>query len=248
MIKNFQPFISGMLSQQGTWLQLASHVPQVMGREVDLSDNFAYYVGLMLNIFRKNTRLIIWIVVISFVAWGGGAMISSGDFLSPYAGEVFGKKIKLRDFEKQKKLLKLLLPIEYSNLPDNVLNLETFRQIALTTRAKQKGIKVSDAEVRQTVEQMLGNINSSDFNQYKRWTKSVLGENPRDFEETLRNALLAQKYSRQLLSEAGVHLIEDPDKLSKDELKKIAEKNQEIQQQALSEFFYRANIKSRLPA
>jgi len=175
-------------------------------------------------------------------------MISSSDFLSPYAGEAFGKKIKMREFEKQKKLLKLLLPIEYSNMPDNVLNIETFRQIALSIKAKKDGIKVSDAEVRLAVEQMLGNINRTDFRNYQRWTKSVLGESPRDFEESLRKALLAQNYSRRLLLDAGFQTIQDSQKLSEEDKKKIDQENQKIQQQVLSEFFYKANIKSSLPA
>jgi hypothetical protein len=104
-----------------------------------------------MKIFRQNTRIVIWIIVLSFALWGAGTLVTGAQMLSPYAGEVYGKKIKTRDFEKRKKLLKLLLPAEYSALPDKVLDMETFKQIALSMEAKKRGLKATDSEVRLAV-------------------------------------------------------------------------------------------------
>jgi hypothetical protein len=199
----------------------------------------------MMKIFRQHTRLIIWLIVISFIAWGGGAMLTSGDLLSPYAGEVFGKKIKTRDFERQKKLLKLMLPIEYSNLPSEVLDAETLKQLALAIKARQEGLKISDEDVRRSVEGMLGPVDAGDFRQYERWTKQVLNEDPRDFEESLRNALLARQYSQTLLQEAGIKPPQGLEGLSEEEKQKRLEEYQREQSGVLKQFFLTADIKRR---
>jgi hypothetical protein len=197
----------------------------------------------MLKIMRKNTRIIIWCVVIAFALWGAGSLVVGTQELSPYAGEVQGEKIKLRDFEKQKKILKLFLPIEASNLPDSVLTLETFKQIALSQEAKRRGLKVTDVEVRSTIESLLGRGGAGiDAEGYSQWTKSVLNEKPRDFEEALRQTLLAQKLLGQLLKGAGLTSIDPAQKLSDEEKKKIEEKNQEISSKVLFNFYSQAQI------
>ncbi len=170
----------------------------------------------------------------------------SGDFLSPNAGEVYGQKVKLRAFEKQKKLLKLLLPIEASTLPDNVLNAETFKQIALARKAKQEGLTVSNAEVKNLIQLMLGGGQITDMRSYERWTKSVLNESPRDFEESLRQVILAEKYSNQLLENLGPQIPKPDVPLPTNKQKEIEDQNQKLKQEAILVVLKEANIKSNL--
>jgi len=202
----------------------------------------------MLKLLRTNTRAIIWTVVIAFGLWGAGSIVTGAQMLSPYAGEVNGKKIKQRDFDKQKKLLKLLLPAEASNLPNQVLDLETFKRIALYQAGKKEGLSISDQEVRSAVENLLGRpMIGLDMEGYTRWTKSVLNESPRDFEEALRKALLAQKFLNQLLLKAGVNLETPPQGDEKANENSDAMKSRErLISQTLSHFYSGVTIRSFL--
>lgn len=199
----------------------------------------------MLNIFRANTKIVIWIIVLSFVIWGGAASVTSSDFISPYAGQVFGQKIKIRDFEKQKKVIKLFLPAQSQDIPEPAIDQEVFRQLALYQAGKKSGFKATDTEVAQTVQSFLGADVADNMQGYERWTKSALGENPRDFEETLRKIIIAQKYSRELLLAAGFKPTLTSEKLTEADKKKRDEANQEIQLKVLSDFFTKADIRIR---
>jgi len=198
----------------------------------------------MLKVLRNNTRVVVWTIVIAFVLWGAGSVVTGTQMLSPYAGEISGKKVKLREFEVRKKLLKLLLPIEASNLADEVLTVETFKNIALSREASRRGLKTLDAEVRSTVENLLGRpMIGLDMEGYTRWTKSVLNESPRDFEEALRQALLAQQLVNQLLQDKGIKEPEPSTKLTDAEKKKIEETNRTLTSKALLDFYTKARIK-----
>jgi len=198
-----------------------------------------------MTFFRKNTHTIVWVIVLAFVLWGGSTFLVGTEFISPYAGEVFGKKIKLRDFEKQKKLVKFLLPDEYANLPDEVINQETFQQLALTLEAKKRGMTIHDSVVKGTIENLLGGLPlQGNIAAYERWTKSVLNEGPREFEEALRKTLLARQMMRELLREADAEPPE-PEKwenLSEEDKKAY----QNLQAQILFDFYNSADIKSKL--
>lgn len=193
---------------------------------------------------RNNTRFIIWTIVVAFALWGAGSVVTGTQMLSPYAGEISGKKVKLREFDVRKKLLKLLLPIEASNLPDEVLTVETFKNIALSREAGQRGLKTPDADVRRTVENLLGRpMIGFDMEGYTRWTKSVLNESPRDFEEALRQALLAQQLVDQLLKENGIQEPDPAVKLKDAEKKKVEETNRTLTSKVLLDFYTKARIK-----
>ena len=83
-----------------------------------------------------------------------------------------------------------------------------------------------------------------DMRSYSQWTKSVLSESPRDFEEAFREAILAQKLFEELMKETGVSPL--PESATEEEKKKIDEKNKELSAQALTDFYSKAKIKSYL--
>jgi hypothetical protein len=196
----------------------------------------------MLKIMRRNTRIVIWCVVLSFAIWGGGSLVISSQVLSPYAGSAFGKKIKLREFEKRKRMMKFFMPAEFSALPDNVITAETFKQIALTRAAKKEGLKVTDEEVRLMIERIVGPGVWWNTGSYSQWTRQNLGENPRDFEETLRDALLAQKMTVRLFEKAKLLPLKDEKTMTDEEKKKAeAERNQ-----ILIDFYRTTDLKSFL--
>ena len=199
----------------------------------------------MLKVMRNNTRVVVWTIVVAFALWGAGTVVTGAQMLSPYVGEIDGKKIKQREFDVRKKLLKLLLPMEVTALPDTVMDTETFKSMALSREAAKKGLKVPDAEVRMAVENLLGRpMIGLDMEGYTRWTKSVLNESPRDFEEALRQTLLAQKLLQQILKNAGIQEPDPAKKLTDAELKKLEETNRALTSKALLDFYTKARIKT----
>jgi hypothetical protein len=52
----------------------------------------------MMKFYRKNIKLIIWLIVLAFVIWGAGALSVSREAASPYAGSVHGKKVSHKEF------------------------------------------------------------------------------------------------------------------------------------------------------
>jgi len=205
------------------------------------------YHALMLDLFRKNTHLIVWLVVISFALFGGTVLFTGSEVLNPYAGEAFGEKIKIREMEKQQKIIRLLLPEDAGDLPPEIIQAEVLKQFALWTAAKKEGVNVTDEELRRTIQGFLG-VNTIVFSMedYRRWTKSVLNENPRDFEESIRKSILAQKHIQQLFRNAGLTPPSLNEKLSKQELETIQRETREKEFAVLQSFYATANIKSYL--
>jgi len=149
--------------------------------------------------------------------------------------------------EKQKKIIGLLLPEEAGTLPPEIMQAEVLKQFALWTAAKKDGMKVSDDELRRTIQGFLG-VNTLAFNMqdYARWTKSVLNENPRDFEESIRKSILAQKYIQKLFQNAGITPPALDEKLSKQDLEVVQREAREKEFEVLQHFYTTANIKSYL--
>jgi hypothetical protein len=199
----------------------------------------------MLKILRKNTHMLVWLVVVFFALFGGTVLFTGGEAINPYAGEALGKKIKIREMEKQEKIIRLLLPEEAGTLPPEVMQAEVLKQFALWTAAKKDGMKVSDDELRQTIQGFLGvNTLAFNMNDYSRWTKSVLNENPRDFEETIRKSILAQKYIQKLFQNAGITPLPTDEKISEKELEIAQQETREKEFEVLQSFYTTANIKS----
>jgi hypothetical protein len=52
----------------------------------------------MLKFYRKNVKLFIWLIVLSFVIWGAGSISMSTNTISPYIGTVGKEKISQKEF------------------------------------------------------------------------------------------------------------------------------------------------------
>lgn len=129
-------------------------------------------------------------------------------------------------------------------LPEAVLQYEALKQFALWRTARNNKMTVTDDELRAVIQGFLGTQDlTANIDGYRRWTKSVLGENPRDFEEAMRRALLSQKYAQVLLSEVELTPLPDAKKASQERREKIQQENQRRQDEALQQFFLSANIK-----
>ena len=104
---------------------------------------------------------------------------------------------------------------------------------------------IHDSVVKGTIENLLGGLPlQGNIAAYERWTKSVLNEGPREFEEALRKTLLARQMMRELLREADAEPPESEkwENLSEEDKKAY----QNLQAQILFDFYNSANIKSKL--
>lgn len=169
----------------------------------------------MLKFLRKNTKAIVWAVVISFVAWGGYAVSVQFGESNRSPGRIFGKEVSFRDYVLASRAVQIFVrPPEGAEPPDaQMLEAETWQFLVLSHEAKKKKIQVTDQEVRNAIGEILGEKRGVllTSEQYLRWVRSNFREEPREFENQLREHLRIRK----LLAEIKKGLGEDPEEALK---------------------------------
>ncbi|MBI4970301.1 MAG: SurA N-terminal domain-containing protein [Candidatus Omnitrophica bacterium] len=153
----------------------------------------------MLNHLRKNTRVICWLIVGSFVIWGVGSAVFTG--LSGggnTAGKVFGKRISNQEFNRHLKLIRIFGGPEIETKDAASVEALTWEQIALSIKAKREGIKVTDEEVQGEILKRMAGPQAYDPELYGRWVQNVFQEGPRVFEEKIRDLVAIQKLLDQI--------------------------------------------------
>jgi peptidyl-prolyl cis-trans isomerase D len=159
----------------------------------------------MLNILRKKgvSKRIIWVIVIliilSFGLFGTAYLLSNGK-TERYAGQIYGKKVRLEDYNKSYQDVNVQAIIRYGDKFSSIkefLNLEseTWDRLILLEEAKKRNIKVTDNEVIEKIEtypffQRDGQFDSLLYNDI---LKYVFHLTPRDFEENTRETLKLTK-------------------------------------------------------
>jgi hypothetical protein len=151
----------------------------------------------MLKSFRKYTKFIIWVVVGSFILWGGysvSALKKEGRF----AGEVFGRTVSFQEYNQFHRATQLFMPTEEPIEDPDMLRSYTWQNIIYAREAKREGIKISDEDVRGEIANLLKQQGLVDptQEQYKIWLTRALHMSPRDFEEGLREFMRIQKLLR----------------------------------------------------
>ena len=154
----------------------------------------------MLKIFRKNTKKIVWIVVLSFISFGASTTILSQNKKGKYIGEMFGKKITRTDFDQAYRTIYFSPRIQSlmqkgENITEDILTDHTFQHLVFLYCAKKHSTKVSNDEVRTEILRRFSSP-SDGFNErfYHRWVQNVTGLSTRLYEEGIRSELLVQKY------------------------------------------------------
>mgnify|MGYP001225468082 FL=1 len=158
----------------------------------------------MLKSFRRHTKIIIWVVVVSFVIWGGYS-VTTLKKEGRYAGEVFGKPVTFQEYNKFYNATQLFMPskdrAEFEN--PETLRMFTWQNIIYAREAKNLGIDVTDEEVRGQVTTILTQqgLSNPTQEQYRIWLTRTLRISPREFEEGLREFMRIQKLIRSKLRE-----------------------------------------------
>ena len=171
----------------------------------------------MLKFYRKNIKLIIWLIVFSFVAWGVSSISMSTDRDSSYVGSVRGKKISQKEFLTMFRYYDLMTQAQLalarssrnggkvgSSAPEPLsidqLRGLTWQAIVLSREAAREGVKTSDPEVRREIEKLFST--NGQFNKpfYETWVKKNFRSSTRDFEEAIRKHLTAGKIQERVLN------------------------------------------------
>lgn len=156
----------------------------------------------MLNFFRKNTKIIIWVVVIAFIAWGGFAVSLQFQEATRSPGRIFGKEVSYRDYLTAQRTVQIFSPPSPEGNPPDPTQLEaqTWEFLLLSREARRRKIKVEDEEVRQGIARLLGEKEGSRLTpgEYLRWIEAAFHEPPREFENQLRERLRIQKLVREV--------------------------------------------------
>lgn len=149
----------------------------------------------MLKVLRKNTKLIIWTVIVAFVLWGGYSVGTQFQKQGRIAGEVFGKEVTFQEFDRHYRAAQIFSYSGQTLQDPEQIKRQAWQNIIFAREAKQQKIKVSDNEVREEILRLLKlqKIENATPEVYRQWLKGALREDPRDFETKLRDLLLIQK-------------------------------------------------------
>ncbi|MFZ5802734.1 MAG: SurA N-terminal domain-containing protein [Candidatus Omnitrophota bacterium] len=158
---------------------------------------------MALKFLRKHTKIIIWMVVISFALWGGYSVTLSLSKKARFAGEVFGQHVTFQEFDLFDRANQFLTFGEASPDDPEALRRETWRNILYSREAKRRGLKISDDEVRAQIRGLFESQSGASFSMasYQYWVQNTLRSNVRDFEKQVRELLLVQKLIRTVLDE-----------------------------------------------
>ncbi len=163
----------------------------------------------MMKALRKNYKTIFWILAIliipPFVWWGAGSY-SGKEKLPNYAGTIGKTKISLNEYRAVYfDLSRSLGELFGSQPPENLLQELTWTRLLLIQEAKNRGVKVTDQEVRARIEQFSHFQKGGHFDPVS--YQQALGDRARVFEEGIRQELLLQKL--QETATAGVSVTEE---------------------------------------
>lgn len=154
----------------------------------------------MLKSLRKNTKTIIWMVVIAFVLGGG---YSAGSYFKDilfgsnqemrHAGNVFGKNISFQEFNRFYRAGQMFTPGDKPIDDPEVLRQAAWQGLIYAREAQRRKIEVSDEEVRGEILGLLDRQGISPES-YKTWLERGLRETPQEFESQVRELLRIRKW------------------------------------------------------
>lgn len=155
----------------------------------------------MLKIFRKSTKVVVWVTVAALALLFGAGSIAdlvSGKKSGRYAGEAFGRSVSFQEYNQFYRATQLFMPSEKPLEDPELLRSYTWQNIIYSREAKKNGIKITDGEIQTEIANILkqqGLINPTQ-EQYKIWLTRSLHMSPREFEEGLREFMRIQKLLR----------------------------------------------------
>lgn len=154
----------------------------------------------MLKTFRKNTKVIIWTVVLSFLLWGAFSVGVQFQKKGRVAGEVFGKEVTFQEFNRFYRSSQIFSFGEKPIQDPNLLKQQAWQSLIFSKEARRRKIDVRDEEVRAEIMRLLQlqKIENPDTALYRRWLDQTVHESPKEFESQVRELLRVQKLIREI--------------------------------------------------
>ncbi len=150
----------------------------------------------MLKSMRKNTKIIIWTVIISFALWGGFSVGVQFQKQGRFAGEIFGKPVTFQEYDRFYKSARIFsFGGDSAEKDENRVRQETWESLIFSREAKRTRVQVSDEEVRAEIIRLLAlqKIENPTPEIYERWLRATIRETPQEFESQIRELLRIQK-------------------------------------------------------
>lgn len=159
----------------------------------------------MLKFYRNNIKTIIWLIVISFVAWGVGTLSVSTQSAASYAGSVWGQKISQKEFMVTMRFYDLLMRSEQRSDPNaeplsyEALKALSWQTIIVSRKAKELDIQIADEDIRSEIEKIFSIDGGFSFNFYQDWIQKNFAGRAREFEEVIRKHLAVQRIRQKIV-------------------------------------------------
>lgn len=154
----------------------------------------------MLGRIRKNTKLILWIllalIVPPFLFFGiESVFVSKGD---PIVAYLFGKKILKSDYWKERTLAATMLSLQHhGEINPMILDQLAWQRMILLKQARDSGLEVSDQELAQAILKIFPG-GKFDRKTYDLFIRRSLKLSVFEFEKAFRETLLIQKFQESL--------------------------------------------------
>lgn len=161
----------------------------------------------MLTHIRKNTKLIMWVLLLlivpPFIFFGiENAFVKKENRL---VGILFGKKVLLEDFYKARSFTYAMTSIRQQGPSDpRYLDQLTWQRMILLTQAQKSGLAVSNDELSKAI---LKNFSSDRFDNqvYETFVQKTLKLSVFEFEKAYRETLLIEKFQNLMISLVQVY-------------------------------------------
>lgn len=162
----------------------------------------------MLKVLRKKgvAKKIIWVIaVLIIISFGflGTAYLITGQQQTTYAGEIFGKKISIEDYNKVYQNTRIQAVRQYGYNLEKIaglldLDAQTWDRLIILNESKKQRVRVSDDQVVEAVreDKSFEKNNQFDVLLYNAILRN-LRIRPRDYEENVRDNLrIAELYKK----------------------------------------------------
>lgn len=155
----------------------------------------------MLRTLRKNTKLILWVLLLlivpPFVFFGiESAFVRKGD---PIVGVLFGQRIHFTDFLKSKNHASAMVRLRQpQGIDDTFLTQMTWQRLVFLHQAIEAKIRVSDTELSDAIQKAFSFKGEFNPKAYELFVKGSLRLSIAEFENAFRETLMIEKFQSTL--------------------------------------------------
>ena len=160
----------------------------------------------MLNAMRKNTKIIIWSVILSFILWGGYSVGTTFRKEGRVAGEIFGKGVHFQEYNRfYRASQRFTFTGDALDDPD-MIRRQTWQNLIYAREGKRLKIEVSDDEVRSEIKRIFAaqGVENLTPELYENFLENALRETPREFEKQVREMIRIQKLIQSVFTDEEI--------------------------------------------